>query len=75
MDRKVGRLVTKGHLDFEQWGKNWSLVDAPEELSLYWMMGISTSATRRYRRADWGNGLTLQILGNTVNFASRFKKR
>jgi photosystem II stability/assembly factor-like uncharacterized protein len=55
-------------------GKNWSLVDAPEELSLYWMMGVSTTQNGALGLITGSNGLILTVRGNTVDFDSRFKK-
>ena len=54
-------------------GKNWKLFDAPEELALYWMMGVSlvpgTSGI-----ITGSNGLVLTTSDGKIDLGMRFKK-
>jgi photosystem II stability/assembly factor-like uncharacterized protein len=54
-------------------GKNWSLVNAPEELALYWLMGVSIAQGDRAIFTG-SNGLVLSAAGTKVDFDARFKR-
>ena len=56
-------------------GKNWSLIEAPEELSLYWMMGVSIVPGSAHGVITGSHGLVLLTENNKVDFAARFKTK